>query len=133
MKFNLRRKIKQIIFKNQVKKRTRKQRKTTYRKKVARKPPLIDPNKLSPKEKEGVEFARLVTTLWKLQSKPQKAYVLGYRIHHGLVGTLLSLYGTSEGDDYMKGFGKGLMEDDINDLPKWIELDKKFGEYTGFA
>jgi len=67
-------------------------------------------------------LGRLASSLWKLQSNPGQVYVGGYRIHHGLFGTALTLYGAIEHDDYVKGLGESLMEDDVNDMPRWLDF-----------
>jgi len=57
-------------------------------------------------------------------------YLSGYRIHHGLVGAILSLYGAIENDDIVKGFGKSLMKDDIDDLPNWLNFENNSNRFA---
>ena len=91
---------------------------------------IFDKRKMSVKEREGYDLGKSVTTLWSLQKKPGKVYVGGNRIHHGLLGAILGLYGAFENDDYVKGLGKSLMKDDINDLPNWLNFENN---ENGFA
>ena len=105
-------------------KRTKKTR--TYKKSKG----IFDKRKMSVKEREGYDLGELATTLWNLQKNPDKVYVGGNRIHHGLIGSILGLYGASENDDYVKGLGKSLMKDDIDDLPNWLNFENNS---NGFA
>jgi len=115
-------------------KKQRKYRKTTkLTKRRKTKTKVFDKRKFSQNEKEGYELGKLASGLWKLQSKPGKVYVGGYRIHHGLFGAALSLYGAIERDDYVKGLGESLMEDDVNDMPRWLDFENKNNDFTGFA
>jgi len=91
---------------------------------------IFDKRKMSVKEREGYDLGELATTLWNSQKNPDKVYVGGNRIHHGLIGTILGLYGASENDDYVKGLGKSLMKDDIDDLPNWLNFENN---RNGFA
>jgi len=109
------------------KKKTKVVRKTrTYKKTKG----IFDKRKMSVNEREGFDLGKFVTTLWNLQKNPGKVHVGDYRIHHGLVGTILSLYGAHENDDYVKGFGKSLMKDDIDDLPNWLNFENNNNGYA---
>ena len=91
---------------------------------------IFDKRKMSVKEREGYDLGKSVTTLWNLQKNPGKVHVGGNRIHHGLAGAILSLYGSIESDDYVKGLGKSLMKDDIDDLPNWLNFENNVNGYA---
>ena len=78
---------------------------------------------MTPKEKAGYNDGKLLTEVWKLQTRPRKVHVGGYRIHHGLAGAGIAFIGESENDDYAKGFGESLMDDDIRDRSHWFDFD----------
>ena len=116
-----------LSLKSPKKKKTKVVRKTrTYKKTKG----IFDKRKMSVNEREGFDLGKSITTLWNLQKNPGKVYVGGNRIHHGLVGTILSLYGAYEKDDYVKGFGKSLMKDDIDDLPNWLNFENNGNGYA---
>lgn len=100
-------------------KKTRITRKTRLKKTTR----IFDKHKMSSNERAGYDLGKCATDLWKLQKNPGKVYVAGNRIHHGLVGVILGLYGTLENDDYVKGLGKSLIQDDINDSPNWLNFE----------
>jgi len=128
MKFNLPRLS--SIFPVHKKKKTSRKSSRKKLKKRRKKTVVFDKKKFSPKELEGYELGRTASSLWKLQSNPGKVYVGGYRIHHGLFGAVLALYGTIENDDNVKGLGKSLMEDDIDDLPHWLNFENNSNGYA---
>ena len=86
-------------------------------------------------EQKGERLGKLLVSLWNSQQKPGKVYVGGYRIHHGLVGAGLELYGILAEDDYTKGLGKSLVTDDITDLPHWLNFENNTSNnpYYGYA
>ncbi len=131
MKFNLP-KLTRILRVHKKKKSYRKSSKTKLKKRK-KKAVVFDKRKFTPKEKEGYELGKTASSLWKLQSNPQKVYVGGNRIHHGLFGAALTLYGAIEHDDYVKGLGESLMEDDVNDMPRWLDFERLNSDFTGFA
>jgi len=104
--------------KSRVAKKTRSHKKTKS---------IFDKRKMSVKEREGYDLGQSATALWNLQKNPGKVHVGGNRIHHGLVGAILSVYGSLENDDYVKGLGKSLMKDDIDDLPNWLNFENNNG------
>ena len=108
-------------------KKTKIVRKTrTYKKNKG----IFDKRKMSVNEREGYDLGKSVTTLWNLQKNPEKVYVGGNRRHHGLIGAILSLYGSFESDEYVKGLGKSLMKDDIDDLPNWLNFENNDSGYA---
>jgi len=92
-----------------------------------------EPRKISKDEKDGENLGKLATGLWKLQSNPDKVYISGKRIHHGLVGAALTFLGAYEKDDKIIGFGKALMKDDIDDAPNWLNFKDKQYSTNGYA
>ena len=115
-------KVKKLkLFSNKKKKSTRRSR--TRRKTKTKLSTTRRTKKISKDEKEGIAWGKLATGVWKLQSNPDKVYVSGKRIHHGLVGAALTLLGAYEKDEKIIGFGKALMKDDIHDLPQWLDFD----------
>jgi len=119
------------LFGNKKKKTTRRSR--TRRKTKTKLHPTRRTKKISKDEKEGMEWGQLATGVWKLQSNPGKVYVGRKRIHHGLFGAALTLLGAYEKDDKIIGFGKALMKDDIDDLPKWLDFEDRENFTTGYA
>lgn len=89
--------------------------------------------RLTKDEKEGMAWGQLATGVWKLQKNPEKVYVSGKRIHHGLVGAILTLVGAVTNDDKVKGFGKVIMKDDIDDAPNWLNFEDGYNFTTGYA
>lgn len=75
-------------------------------------------------EQIGERDGKSLCSLWNSQKNPNKVYIFGNRLHHGLFGLGLSIYGTLENDDYLKGLGKSFMKDDIKDLPDWVNFKK---------
>ncbi len=71
---------------------------------------------------EGYEDMK--QALDSLNANPIKVYVLGYRIHHGLVSTLLGLYGLYKGDGYLVGAALAGVADDIGDADHWLDFEK---------
>ena len=129
------RKIKNQYFK---KKKTRKlkkpiRRQTKGKTSKRQKNTLYSKRRISAEEKEGADLGKLATTLWKLQSKPGKVYVVGKRIHHGLFGTALTLWGAYTNDKKLQGFGKALLYDDIDDLPNWLNFEDGHNYSNGYA
>ena len=75
-------------------------------------------------EQIGEKDGKLLCSVWKSQKKPNKVYIFGNRIHHGLFGLGLNIYGILENDAYLKGLGKAFMKDDIDDIPDWLNFKK---------
>ena len=75
-------------------------------------------------EQIGERDGTSVCSLWKSQTNPKKVYIGGNRLHHGLLGLVLRIYGMLENDDYLKGLGKSFMKDDIKDMPDWFNFKK---------
>jgi len=132
MKFNLSR-LKHILPIFKKKKTRRKSTRKKLRNTRKTKSEIFDKRKFSLQESEGYYDGKLLTGIWNLQSNPGKVHVGGYRIHHGLFGAALTFYGEYDGDDYIKGLGKSLMEDDINDISHWLDFEQRYDDFTGFA
>lgn len=96
---------------------------TKPKKKTAKKKPKIKSKPLT-LEQIGERDGKFACSLWSYQTNPSKVYIGGYRIHHGLVGLGLKIYGMIENDPYLKGLGKALMKDDIKDAPIWFNFKK---------
>ena len=75
-------------------------------------------------EQIGERDGKLLCSLWDSQNNPPKVYIGGNRLHHGLFGLGLRIYGILENDDYLKGLGKSFMKDDIKDIPDWFNFKK---------
>lgn len=108
-----------------------KSRKTKLRRKITKKRTVQKSQRPLTLVEQGEELGKLTTQLWNSQQKPSKVYIGGKRIHHGLVGAVLILLGAIEQDDYIKGFGKALMKDDIDDLPYWLDFDENKNQTNG--
>lgn len=90
----------------------------------------------------GYDVADKLVNHWNSQPNPPKVYVKGYRIHHGLVGLVLTGFGfvglavsgtlkdeknrglLSSVSGMAVGAGIRLMEDDIADMPDWFNFEK---------
>jgi hypothetical protein len=72
----------------------------------------------------GLQDSLSVTSKWNSQLNPPKVYIGGYRIHHGLVGSLIAVYGLLTENKYAIGFGAGLAVDDIADMPHWLDFER---------
>ena len=75
-------------------------------------------------EQIGKKDGKSLCSLWNFQTNPRKIYIGGNRIHHGLFGLALRIYGILENDDYLKGLGKSFMKDAIKDMPDWFNFKK---------
>ena len=127
-------KIKKLkLFGKKKKKTSRRLAIKRKRKTKAKLPATRRTRKISKDEKFGKDLGKLATGLWKSQSNPGKVYVGRNRIHHGLVGAALTLLGAYEKDDKIIGFGKALMKDDIDDLPRWLDFEDRQNFTTGYA
>lgn len=74
---------------------------------------------------QGLQDALSITSKWNSQPNPPKVYISGYRIHHGLVGSLVAIYGLLTENQYAIGVGAGLAIDDISDMPHWLDFEKQ--------
>ena len=75
-------------------------------------------------EQIGKRDGKLLCSFWNSQTNPSKVYIGGNRIHHGLLGLCLKIYGILENDEYLKGLGTSFMKDDIKDMPDWFNFGK---------
>ena len=78
----------------------------------------------------------------QIGATPPKIYISGYRIHHGLIGTLLGLAGLITEKPAITGLGVKLALDDIADMPEWFNFERNNSnqynnniplDYNGFA
>ena len=83
----------------------------------------------------GAEIAKASIESWKsLSDDGRKAIKQNIDVHHGEIGVVAAILGEilsySENQDmrdageFLKGFGKNLVADDIKDIEKWFGLDK---------
>jgi len=73
---------------------------------------------------QGVEDMQKILKSWNSQTNPPRVYILGYRIHHGLVSALIGLYGLYKGDGYLVGAGLAGVADDVGDANHWLDFEK---------
>ena len=73
---------------------------------------------------DGYKLGGRLVKSWNSQPNPQKVYINGYRIHHGLVGTLLGLAGAIFEKPALTGLGTRLAIDDVADLPDWLNFER---------
>jgi len=73
---------------------------------------------------DGIGWGNTLTTKWNSQPNPPQVYISGYRIHHGLVGTLLGLVGIIAEKPAITGLGVQLALDDIADMPNWLDFEQ---------
>ena len=73
---------------------------------------------------EGMQDMQKLLNQWNLSSNPPKVYVLGYRIHHGLVSLLTGLYALEKGNGYLFGASLAGVLDDIYDAPHWLDFER---------
>ena len=78
----------------------------------------------------GLNIADLVTYFWKLQKNPGKVYISNRRVHHGEIGSLLSvsrLFKKSQPipAGILSGLGEGLIKDDYADKDEWFTFKIK--------
>lgn len=91
---------------------------------------------------KGYQLADEAVKEWNSQPDPEKVYINGYRVHHGLAGFGCAAVGgiglvASASSDNKKtssaildlselllGIGMRLMEDDIKDAPDWFNFEK---------
>jgi hypothetical protein len=73
----------------------------------------------------GLDIADLITYFWRSQKKPGKVYISNRRIHHGEIGSLLSLSNLFKKSQpipagFLSGLGEGLIKDDYTDKDEWF-------------
>lgn len=78
----------------------------------------------------GLSIAKLLTTYWNSQQNPGKAYIFNRRVHHGEIGSLLSLSNLFKKSQpiptgILSGLGEGLAMDDYGDRKEWFTFKKK--------
>ncbi len=91
---------------------------------------------------DGYSLGDELVKEWNSQPNPPKVYINSYRIHHGLVGLILTVGGglglvlsDRSGDEKTRdlskelssvamGLGTRLIEDDMADMPKWFNFEK---------
>jgi len=72
---------------------------------------------------KGYEDMQKIINSWNSQPNPPQVYILGYRVHHGLVSALIGLYGLYKGDGYLVGAGLAGVADDIGDSDHWLDFE----------
>jgi len=83
----------------------------------------------------GLSIAKLLTGYWNSQQNPGKAYIFNRRVHHGEIGSLLSLSNLFKKSQpvptgILSGLGKGLTIDDYDDRNEWFTFKKKSQDST---
>ena len=73
---------------------------------------------------KGMADMQKILNSWNSQPNPPKVYILGHRIHHGLVCAALALLGVNEKDGYLIGAGLAGVADDIGDSSHWLDFEK---------
>lgn len=78
----------------------------------------------------GLDIANLITYFWNSQKNPGKVYISNRRIHHGEIGSLLSLSNLFKKSQpipagILSGLGEGLIKDDYTDKDEWFTFEKK--------
>lgn len=96
------------------KKTTKKRRKSPTSKKLTQIRPVNE-------FKEGFTDILKAAEAWK-KFNVGKVYIGPYRLHHGLVFTIIGLLGYHYNIDYLKGAGWAGALDDIPDLPDWLNF-----------
>jgi len=66
---------------------------------------------------EGIVLGLLAIAAWRSQRNPPKVYLGEQRIHHGAVGTALTLFAK---DPLWRAFGAVLALDDLKDAKDWL-------------
>ena len=81
---------------------------------------------LKPKDPitQGIEDMQDLLSKWNSTSNPPKVYVLGYRVHHGLLAFLTGIYALKKGDGYLFGSSLAAFVDDIEDASQWLDFEK---------
>ena len=91
------------------------------------------PKSISQDYEIGQFVGKLATTLWKQQANPQKIYVDGHRLHHGVVGLALVFRGSIIDSDVAMGLGNVLVQDDIDDASEWFRFEKEQSYNFGYV
>ena len=91
------------------------------------------PKSVSQDYETGQFVGKLATILWKQQANPQKVYVGGHRLHHGVVGLALMFGGSILDNDMAMGLGDVLVQDDIDDASEWFEFEKEQSYNFGYV
>ena len=83
---------------------------------------------MTPKTKDpvakGMEEMQNLLNQWNSSSNPPKVYVLGHRVHHGLLALITGIYALDKGDGYLFGSSLAAFIDDIEDAPHWLDFEK---------
>ena len=73
---------------------------------------------------KGMKDVQDLLKQWNSTSNPPKVYIMGYRVHHGLVGLITGLYALDKGNGYLFGASLAAFLDDIYDAPNWLDFEK---------
>ena len=73
---------------------------------------------------EGFQDMQKLLNQWNSASNPHKVYILGNRVHHGLICVLTGLIALEKGDGYAFGASLAGVLDDINDASHWLDFEK---------
>jgi len=73
---------------------------------------------------KGFQDMQKALNQWNSAPNPPKVYILGYRVHHGLVCFLTGLQALKDGDGYTFGASLAGVLDDIDDAPQWLDFER---------
>jgi hypothetical protein len=89
----------------------------------------------------GIVTSEIISAYWRSRyPNPPKVYAFNRRIHHGEIGTLLTLSAlllrrtnpaVSIAAAVLTGIGLGLIKDDRADIKDWFKLDQNGKDETG--
>jgi hypothetical protein len=80
----------------------------------------------------GFAASEILMHYWNSRKPPPEVHIFGRRIHHGEIGTLLSMSSLLVGKvpisaavfGILAGIGTGLVKDDIVDIKEWFRFKK---------
>jgi len=78
--------------------------------------------KITPLEQGFFDMAEVLDS-WRTQPNPPKVYILGKRVHHGLVSAVMGLLGLYTKDPYLVGAGIVGVVDDFADIDHWLDFE----------
>ena len=81
----------------------------------------------------AASLALSAVLLWRSVPNPPKAYPGGRRMHHGLLGAVLAVLGVALKRSDVVAFGSILALDDIEDLPRWFDFERRSPQSTEYV